>query len=55
LAPECIALAISFKLMIWSKDLLEIMFFTGLIGCLSAVVMSWISILKTAFLDADED
>jgi hypothetical protein len=43
------------KLMIWAKDLLEVMFFIGLIGCASTVVLSWISILKSAFSDENED
>ncbi len=43
------------KLMIWAKDLLEVMFFVGLIGCTSTVIISWISILKSALSDANED
>jgi hypothetical protein len=31
------------------------MFFTGLVGCSLAVILSWISILKSAFSDKDED
>lgn len=45
----------SLNLMIWAKYLLEVMFFVGLIGCTSAVVLSWISILKSAFSDSNED
>jgi hypothetical protein len=29
--------------------LVEVLFFTGLIGCASVVVFSWISILKDGF------
>lgn len=43
------------KLMIWCKDILEIMFFTGLIGCTAVVVLSWISILKSVFSDKYEN
>jgi hypothetical protein len=43
------------KLMLWFKDLLEVMFFTGLVGCSLAVIFSWISILKSAFSDKGED
>ena len=43
------------KLMIWAKDLLNVMFFIGLIGCTSTVVISWISILKSAFSENEED
>jgi hypothetical protein len=45
----------SFKLMLWSKNILEIMFFTGLIGCVGVVFLSWISILKSAFSEKSED
>jgi len=45
----------TFKLMLWSKDILEFMFFTGLIGCISVVLFSWISILKSAFSEKNED
>jgi hypothetical protein len=41
--------------MLWSKDILEAMFFTGLIGCVGVVVLSWISILKSAFSEKSED
>jgi hypothetical protein len=43
------------KLMLLSKDILEVMFFTGLIGCVAVVIFSWISILKSAFSDKPED
>ena len=43
------------KLMIWAKDLLNVMFFIGLIGCTTTVVISWISILKSAFSENEED
>ena len=47
--------AMGLKLMIWARDLLEVMFFVGIIGCTSTVVISWISILKSAFSDKNED
>lgn len=43
------------KLMIFTKNTLEIMFFTGLIGCASVVLFSWVSIVKSAFSDDDEE
>jgi len=43
------------KMMLWSKELLTLMFFTGLIGCIGVVLLSWISILKSAFSDENED
>ena len=41
--------------MLLGKNVLQWMFFTGLIGCFSVVLLSWISILKSAFSDKDED
>jgi hypothetical protein len=41
--------------MFWGKNVLEVMFFAGLIGCISVVLFSWVSILKSAFSDNDED
>jgi hypothetical protein len=43
------------KFMLLGKNVLQWMFFTGLIGCFSVVLLSWISILKSAFSDKDED
>jgi hypothetical protein len=45
----------SFHVMYWGKSVLQYMFFAGLIGCVSVVVISWISILKSAFSDNPED
>jgi len=45
----------SFQLMLWGKSVLQWMFFAGLIGCTSVVVLSWISILKSAFSNDPED
>jgi hypothetical protein len=45
----------AFNLMIWTKDLLEVLFFTGLIGCIACVLLSWVSILKSAFSENPED
>ena len=45
----------TFRLMVWSKDILEVLFFTGLIGCTAAVFLSWVSILKSVFSDKYED
>ena len=43
------------NLMLWSKNVLVGMFFTGLIGCVSVVLFSWVSILKSAFSEKPED
>ncbi len=45
----------AFKMMLLSKTILEVMFFTGLIGCIAVVIFSWVSILKSAFSEHDED
>lgn len=37
-------------LLAW-KYLLQAMFFTGLMGCASVIVISWISIFKEGFSD----
>lgn len=34
--------------------LVEVLFFTGLVGCSAVVVLSWISILKSGFSDKDD-
>jgi len=41
------------KLVILSVRIVEVMFFTGLIGCVFAVLFSWVSILKGLFLNED--
>lgn len=33
----------------------EVLFFVGLGGCAIAVILSWLSILKSAFSDDEED
>jgi hypothetical protein len=43
-----------YRLIIWLMRVLEVMFFTGLIGCLLVVTISWISIFKDGFSDKDE-
>jgi hypothetical protein len=35
--------------MLWSMYVVEVLFFTGLIGCTAVVVISWISIFKSGF------
>ena len=47
--------SMTFKLMLWSKDILEVMFFVGLTGCVGVVIISWVSILKSAFSEKPED
>jgi hypothetical protein len=39
----------SHALAIWMMRALEVLFFTGLIGCSLVVVISWISIFKSGF------
>jgi hypothetical protein len=41
------------KLVLLSVRIIEVMFFTGLIGCVFAVAFSWVSILKGIFLNED--
>jgi hypothetical protein len=43
------------KLVLLSVRVIEVMFFTGLLGCVLVVVISWISIFKDGFTDQDED
>ena len=38
-------------LMIFAERVITVMFFTGLAGCASVVVVSWISIFKDGFSD----
>jgi len=45
----------AYNLMLWGKNVLQFMFFAGLIGCISVVLLSWISILKSAFSEKSED
>ncbi len=44
-----------FHLMYWGKNILQWMFFIGLAGCVSVVIISWVSILKSAFSDNPEE
>jgi hypothetical protein len=39
------------KLGVLAMRVLEIMFFTGLLGCAVAVILSWISVGKGCFAD----
>ena len=39
----------TFKLAVWAIRLVEVMFFLGITGCASVVVISWISIFKDGF------
>ncbi len=41
--------------MILAKNTIEVLFFTGLIGCAVVVLFSWVSIFKTGFSDQNED
>ena len=42
------------KFMMWATYVIQAVFFAGLIGCASVVLLSWISILKSGFSDRDE-
>jgi hypothetical protein len=44
-----------FHMMVWAKDALQVMFFTGLIGCVAVVFLSWVSILRSIFSNSPED
>lgn len=48
----CIDMAHS--LMLFAIRVVEVMFFSGLVGCASVVVVSWISIFKDGFSDPRE-
>ena len=39
----------TYKIMLWSTYVLEVVFFTGLTGCATVVVISWVSIFKSGF------
>jgi hypothetical protein len=41
------------KIMTWMLYALEVLFFTGLCGCVLVIVISWISIFKSGFTDRD--
>jgi hypothetical protein len=40
-----------YSLMVFATRLVQILFFTGLIGCVSVVIISWVSIFKEGFSD----
>jgi len=42
----------SHPFMIFATRVIEIMFFTGIVGCALVVVISWISIFKDGFSDS---
>ena len=39
----------------FAAHVLEVMFFTGLFGCVLVVVISWISIFKSGFTDGNSE
>lgn len=41
------------KLVLISVRVIEVMFFTGLVGCLFNVIFSWISILRSIIFELD--
>ena len=44
---------ISLQLMLFAAHALEVLFFTGLIGCVGVVIISWISIFSNGFSNDD--
>jgi hypothetical protein len=43
------------KLVLLGVHAIEVMFFTGLLGCALVVVISWISIFKSDFADGNSE
>jgi hypothetical protein len=43
------------KVMNWATYVLDTMFFIGLTGCASVVVISWVSIFKSGFSSSSDD
>jgi hypothetical protein len=43
------------KLVLLGVHVIEVMFFTGLFGCVLVVVISWISIFKSGFTDGNSE
>ena len=41
------------KLVLWCMRAVEIIFFTGVIGCAIVVMISWVSIFKAGFSKDD--
>lgn len=54
-SPLTVVIFMNLNVMLWSKYILEGMFFAGLVGCVSVVLISWVSILKSAFSESSED
>jgi hypothetical protein len=38
-----------FRFAVWTMRILELAFFSGIVGCALVVIFSWISILKDGF------
>jgi hypothetical protein len=43
------------KIMLWATYVLDVMFFTGLVGCVAVVTISWVSIVRDSLSDSDEE
>jgi hypothetical protein len=41
----------AFRLMVISMHTVEVMFFTGLLGCVVVVLYSWVSVIKGCLTD----
>jgi len=46
--------SIGFLLATWAIRLLECMFFLGLLGCVSTVIISWVSIVRSSLTEDTE-
>ncbi|MGB7549445.1 MAG: hypothetical protein WBM14_17040 [Terracidiphilus sp.] len=44
-----VRLLMLYKLMLWSLNTVQVMFFTGLVGCVFVVAVSWVSVSRAAF------
>jgi hypothetical protein len=44
----------SHSLLLLATQIIEVMFFVGLVGCVLVVAISWISIFKEGFSQADD-
>lgn len=48
-------LTMALKVMIWAMHALDVMFFTGLAGCVAVVIVRWVAILKQGFTGSDKE
>lgn len=43
----------SFRIAVFAIHIIEVMFFTGLLGCIVVVIISWISVGRDSFSGRD--